>query len=94
MHLSHAKKIKIDYVTLLSHFSHPIPPLFITCTHEQGSSNPFVCLSVVTTKIATSRHLDIRSIRKHNKSVKVSKKLASVWLESSAQPTDVTNSVF
>ena len=40
-----------------------------------------VCLSVVTTKIARSQHLDTRLIRKYNESVEVGEKLASTCSE-------------
>ena len=42
-----------------------------------------VCLSIITTKITRSQYLGTRSIRKHNESIEVGKKLTSVCLESS-----------
>ena len=52
------------------------------------------CLSVVTTKIARSRHLGTCLIRKSNESVKVGEKLASVCLESSGTHLQTSQIVY
>ena len=64
------------------------PIVLLPHAHAQGVKQSV--LSVVGTKIATSRDLGISATYKHNESVEIGEN----WLQCLAWPTSVTNSAF